>query len=117
MAADLVLRNARLVVTMDGARRELAGGWVAVIGGLVQAVGSSLDEPPAAAEVVDVGDCLVTPGLINTHHHLYQNLTRAYPPMTDKPLFGWLQSLYPLWRGSTRSRSTPARSSAWPSWR
>src|SRR6478752_7079891 len=99
MAADLVLRNARLVVTMDGARRELAGGWVAVTGGLVQAVGSSLDEPPAAAEVVDVGDCLVTPGLINTHHHLYQNLTRAYPPMTDKPLFGWLQSLYPLWRG------------------
>src|SRR6478752_5364127 len=99
MAADLVLRNARLVVTMDGARRELAGGWVAVTGGLVQAVGSSLDEPPAAAEVVDVGDCLVTPGLINAHHHLYQNLTRAYTPMTDKPLFGWLQSLYPLWRG------------------
>jgi cytosine/adenosine deaminase-related metal-dependent hydrolase len=40
---------------------------------------------------------LVTPGLINTHHHLYQNLTRAFPPMTDSPLFGWLQSLYPLW--------------------
>jgi cytosine/adenosine deaminase-related metal-dependent hydrolase len=40
----------------------------------------------------------VTPGLVNTHHHIYQNLTRAYPPMTDKPLFGWLQSLYPLWR-------------------
>src|SRR6478735_1405528 len=99
MAADLVLRNARLVVTMDGARRELAGGWVAVTGGLVQAVGGPADEPPAAAEVVDVGDCLVTPGLINTHHHLYQNLTRAFPPMTDKPLFGWLQSLYPLWRG------------------
>src|SRR6476469_9672685 len=98
MAADLVLRNARLVVTMDGARREIAGGWVAVTGGLVQAVGSSLDEPPAAAEVVDVGDCLVTPVLVNTHHHLFQNLTRAYPPMTDKPLFGWLQSLYPLWR-------------------
>jgi cytosine/adenosine deaminase-related metal-dependent hydrolase len=41
---------------------------------------------------------LVTPGLVNTHHHIYQNLTRAFPPMTDKPLFGWLQSLYPLWR-------------------
>ena len=39
----------------------------------------------------------MTPGLVNTHHHLYQNLTRAHPPMTDKPLFGWLQSLYPLW--------------------
>ncbi|MFT3851698.1 MAG: 8-oxoguanine deaminase [Ilumatobacteraceae bacterium] len=99
MSADLLLRNARLVATMDGARRELPGGWVAVTGGLVQAVGSATEEPPAAAEVVDVADCLVTPGLVNTHHHLYQNLTRAYPPMTDKPLFGWLQSLYPLWRG------------------
>ena len=54
--------------------------------------------PPAATETIDASDCLVTPGLINTHHHLFQNLTRAYPPMTDKPLFGWLQSLYPLWR-------------------
>lgn len=99
MSADLLLRNARLVATMDGTRRELPGGWVAVTGGLVQAVGAATEEPPAAAEMVDVADCLVTPGLVNTHHHLYQNLTRAYPPMTDKPLFGWLQSLYPLWRG------------------
>ena len=47
--------------------------------------------------MIDATDCLVTPGLVNTHHHMFQNLTRAYPPMTDKPLFGWLQSLYPLW--------------------
>ena len=53
--------------------------------------------PPAAVDTLDATDCLVTPGLVNTHHHLFQNLTRAYPPMTDKPLFGWLQSLYPLW--------------------
>ena len=52
---------------------------------------------PPAQQVLDATDCLVTPGLVNTHHHLFQNLTRAYPPMTDKPLFGWLQSLYPLW--------------------
>ncbi len=58
--------------------------------------------PPTADETIDASDCLVTPGLINTHHHLFQNLTRAYPPMTDKPLFGWLQSLYPLWRGDRR---------------
>ena len=64
--ADLVLRNARLIATMDGTRRELAGGWVAVTGGLIQAVGTSAEAPPAAAEVVDVGDCLVTPGLINS---------------------------------------------------
>jgi cytosine/adenosine deaminase-related metal-dependent hydrolase len=93
---DLVIRNARCVATLDADRRELAGGWVAVTGGLVEAVGAG--DAPAATTVIDATDCLVTPGLINTHHHIYQNLTRAYPPMTDKPLFGWLQSLYPLWR-------------------
>jgi len=95
---DLLIRRARLVATMDGERRELAGGWVAIDGGLISAVGESTEAEPAAAEIIDAGECLVTPGLVNTHHHLFQNLTRAYPPMTDKPLFGWLQSLYPLWR-------------------
>ncbi len=95
---DLVIRGARLLVTMDGDRRELAGGWVAIDAGLISAVGTSADPEPAAAETIDAGECLVTPGLVNTHHHMFQNLTRAYPPMTDKPLFGWLQSLYPLWR-------------------
>lgn len=94
--ADLVIANARCVATMDGARREISGGWVAVTDGLVSAVGSGV--APAAAKTIDATDCLVTPGLVNTHHHLYQNLTRAFPAMTDKPLFGWLQSLYPLWR-------------------
>jgi cytosine/adenosine deaminase-related metal-dependent hydrolase len=96
--ADLLLKNALLVATMDQQRRELAGGWVAITGGLVSGVGGSGDPMPEAAEIVDATDCLVTPGLVNTHHHIYQNLTRAFPPMTDKPLFGWLQSLYPLWR-------------------
>jgi cytosine/adenosine deaminase-related metal-dependent hydrolase len=95
---DLLIRNARLVATLDPARRELPGGWVSITGGLIEAVGSSTDREPPAATVIDASDCLVTPGLINTHHHIFQNLTRAYPPMTDKPLFGWLQSLYPLWR-------------------
>ena len=96
--ADLLIRNARLLATMDATRRELAGGWVAITGGFVEAVGASTDPEPAAARVIDATDCLVTPGLVNTHHHIFQNLTRAYPPMTDKPLFGWLQSLYPLWK-------------------
>jgi cytosine/adenosine deaminase-related metal-dependent hydrolase len=96
--ADLLIRNARLLATLDDDRRELAGGWVAVDEGLISAVGTSADVEPAATETIDAGDCLVTPGLVNTHHHIFQNLTRAYPPMTGKPLFGWLQSLYPLWR-------------------
>lgn len=94
---DLLILNARCVATLDGARRELAGGWVAITDGLIEAVG--VRQPPVATETIDATDCLVTPGLINAHHHLYQNLTRAFPQMTDKPLFGWLQSLYPLWAG------------------
>ncbi len=94
--ADLVVVNARCVATVDDQRRELDGGWVAVTDGLVSGVGTGV--APPAITVLDATDCLVTPGLVNAHHHLYQNLTRAFPPMTDKPLFGWLQSLYPLWR-------------------
>ncbi|MEM1333126.1 MAG: 8-oxoguanine deaminase [Actinomycetota bacterium] len=94
--ADLVVSGARCVATVDADRRELDGGWVAITDGLISGIGQGT--PPAAARTIDATDCLVTPGLVNTHHHLYQNLTRAFPPMTDKPLFGWLQSLYPLWR-------------------
>lgn len=94
--ADLVIVNARCVATVDAQRREIAGGWVAITDGLISGVGDGA--APAGRETIDASDCLVTPGLVNTHHHLYQNLTRAFPPMTDKPLFGWLQSLYPLWR-------------------
>jgi len=96
--ADLVVRNADLLATVDTTRREIRGGWVAITGGLVSAVGGPRDAQPEADEVVDASGCLVTPGLVNTHHHLYQNLTRAFPPMTTSPLFGWLKALYPLWR-------------------
>ena len=81
---------------MDNSRREIRDGWVAITNGFVSAIGEGA--PPPAKQVVDASDCLVTPGLVNTHHHLYQNLTRAFPPMTNAPLFGWLQTLYPLWR-------------------
>lgn len=97
--ADLLIKNAWCIATMDSGRRELQGGWVSITGGFVEAVGSSTDPLPTASEVIDAAGCLVTPGLINTHHHLYQNLTRALPSMTSAPLFGWLQTLYPLWRG------------------
>ena len=102
---DLLIRNAALVATVDADRRELAGGWVAVTDGLVSGVGSSTDPEPAATRVIDADGCLVTPGLVNTHHHLYQNLTRAYTPMTSAPLFGWLQALYPLWTAAIDEES------------
>jgi len=98
MTADLLIHNALLVATVDDTRREIPGGWIAITGGFITAIGSSVDPLPEAKETRDASGCLVTPGLINTHHHLYQNLTRAYPPMTSSPLFGWLQTLYPLWR-------------------
>ena len=77
MNADLVINNALLVATVDANRRELPGGWVAIRDGIIVGVGSSSDLCPQADRVIDATDCLVTPGLVNTHHHLYQNLTRA----------------------------------------
>ena len=95
--ADLLIRDARLVATVDDDRRELPGGWVAISDGMVSGVGPSTAPHPIATETISAEGCLVTPGLVNTHHHLFQNLTRAYTPMTAAPLFGWLRSLYPLW--------------------
>ena len=97
---DLLIKNAWLVATMDDQRRELTGGWVAISDGYVVGIGAGTEVPPAAQSSVDASGCLVTPGLVNTHHHMFQNLTRAYRPMTAAPLFGWLQSLYPLWTKS-----------------
>jgi cytosine/adenosine deaminase-related metal-dependent hydrolase len=96
-AADLLVHDAELLATVDGARREVPGGWVAVTGGVVTGVGGPADPPPAAVRRVDARGCLVTPGLVNTHHHLYQNLTRAFAPALTGGLFEWLGTLYPLW--------------------
>ncbi len=107
---DLLVRNARLLAAMDGQRTEIAGGWVAVTDGFVSGVGPASSEPAGATRTVDATDCLVTPGLVNTHHHLYQNLTRAYRPALDGNLFDWLRALYPLW---ARLDEEAAHVSAW----
>ena len=80
---------------MDDARRELPGGWVAMRSGTVVGLGGSTDPVPPAREVLRADGCLVTPGLVNTHHHIYQNLTRAFAPATKANLFDWLRTLYP----------------------
>jgi cytosine/adenosine deaminase-related metal-dependent hydrolase len=95
--ADLLVTGAELVVTMDPVRRELPGGWVAVTDGLVSGVGAAGDEPPPATRRLRADGGLVTPGLVNTHHHLFQNLTRAYSPARHGGLFEWLRTLYPVW--------------------
>jgi len=95
--ADLLIADAELVATVDDARREIPGGWVAVTDGVISGLGGPGDPRPDAARRVDARGCLVTPGLVNTHHHLYQNLTRAYAPALTGGLFDWLVTLYPLW--------------------
>ncbi|NEK96343.1 8-oxoguanine deaminase [Modestobacter muralis] len=97
VTADLLVHDAELIATVDDARREIAGGWVAVTDGVVTALGGPGDPQPDAARRIDARGCLVTPGLVNTHHHLYQNLTRAYAPALTGGLFEWLVTLYPLW--------------------
>lgn len=84
------------IVTMDDAGTEHPGGWVLVEDGAIAAVGDG-EEPPAeeGLERVDLGGAVVTPGLVNTHHHLCQTLTRARAQQAD--LFTWLRELYPLW--------------------
>ncbi|MGE0879388.1 MAG: 8-oxoguanine deaminase [Acidimicrobiia bacterium] len=94
---DLLVHNARLVVTMDDQRRELPGGWVAIDKGFVVGTGASSDLPPTAHDLLDARDGLVTPGFVNTHHHIYQNLTRAFGPALEGNLFHWLRTLYPVW--------------------
>ena len=94
---------------MDDQRRELDGAWVAIAEGIISGIGTG--PPPAAEANLSADGCLITPGLINTHHHLYQNLTRAYPPMTAAPLFGWLESLYPIWTAGLDEEA--AHVSAW----
>jgi len=94
---DLVVVGADLVATMDDDRRELAGGWVACTDGFVTALGGPDEPPPPARRTLRADGCLVTPGLVNTHHHIYQNLTRAYAPATAASLFDWLTTLYPRW--------------------
>jgi cytosine/adenosine deaminase-related metal-dependent hydrolase len=96
---DLLVSGAELVATADDGGTEIAGGWVAIDDGLVVSIGGSPDAPPSAGEVIDARGCLVTPGLINTHHHIFQNLTRSYRPAVNGSLFEWLTTLYPLWAG------------------
>ncbi|WP_323989769.1 8-oxoguanine deaminase [Nguyenibacter sp. L1] len=93
MVADLLIDDAYLYVDRGW---EIAGGWIAIKDGRVQAVGAGADRPEAR-RVISARERLVTPGLINAHHHMYQNLTRAFAPVTGASLFDWLRGLYPRW--------------------
>ena len=99
--STLLVKHARLLVTMDGARRELANGALFARDGVIEAVGPNDQVPLTADEVIDATDQIVIPGLVNTHHHMFQTLTRALPAAQNSALFGWLQAHYAVWAGLT----------------
>jgi len=86
---------------MDDHRQEITGGGLFVRDGFIEQVGLAADLPKTADQVLDLSDYLVLPGLINTHHHFYQTLTRAVPAAQNTNLFGWLKTLYPIWARMT----------------
>lgn len=104
-AGMLILRHADVLVTMDAARREIADGAVVCNGPAVAWVGPTAELPTVyldalrngGAQAIDMHGHVVMPGLVNTHHHMYQSLTRAVPEAQDAELFGWLTNLYLLW--------------------
>lgn len=97
----LLLKDADVLVTMDAARREIPGGGVFIRDGVIEAVGPSDQLPSEADQVISLAGTVALPGLVNTHHHMYQSLTRAIPGAQDAELFGWLRRLYPIWAGLT----------------
>ncbi len=97
----LLVKHADVLVTMDPERRELRDAGLFARDGVIQQVGPSAELPDTADEVLDLRGHVVLPGLVNTHHHLYQTLTRAVPAAQDANLFGWLTTLYPIWANLT----------------
>ncbi len=92
-----LVKNASILVTMDDQRREITDGGLFIRDGKIEIVAPSKDLPAEADEVLDLSEHIVLPGLVNTHHHFYQTLTRAVPEAQDANLFNWLKTLYPIW--------------------
>jgi cytosine/adenosine deaminase-related metal-dependent hydrolase len=93
----LLIRNADIVVTMDSHRREIADGGFLIRDGFIDQIGPTESLPDSADEILDLRGHVILPGLINTHHHFYQTLTRVVPQAQDANLFNWLKTLYPIW--------------------
>ena len=95
--STLLVKHATILVTMDDHRREIPDGGLFVRDGFIEQVGETGNLPQEADEILDLSGHIVLPGLINTHHHFYQTLTRAVPAAQDANLFNWLKTLYPIW--------------------
>ena len=97
----LLVKNAEMIVTMDDAGRELRGAAIFCRDGFIEQIGPVEALPQDADEVMDLAGHIVFPGMVNTHHHFYQTLTRAVPGTQDANLFNWLKTLYPIWARMT----------------
>ena len=99
--STLLVKNAKLMATFDKQRREIKDGGLFIRDGFIEQMGPSTELPSEADEILDLSGHIVLPGLINTHHHFYQTLTRALPAGQDANLFDWLVTHYPVWAGIT----------------
>ena len=99
--STMLVKNARVLATMDPGRREIADGGMYIKDGFIIQVAKTADLPQDADEVLDLHGHVVLPGFINTHHHFYQTLTRAVPAAQNANLFNWLKTLYPIWARMT----------------
>lgn len=101
MSKTLLIKNANVLVTMNEQREEISNGAVFIRDNVIEQVGPSHALPATADEIIDASHHVVLPGLINTHHHMYQSLTRAVPAAQNGELFNWLTNLYPIWANLT----------------
>ncbi len=99
--STLLIRHATLLVTMDDALREIPDGGMFIRDGFIEQVGPTETLPETADEVLNLDGYIVLPGLVNTHHHFYQTLTRVVPAAQNANLFQWLKTLYPIWARMT----------------
>ena len=95
--STLLVKNARLVVTQDKQNRQIRDGGLFIRDRVIEQVGKTEELPTQADEVIDARNLAIVPGLVNTHHHFYQTLTRAVPGSQNEELFDWLVRLYPIW--------------------
>ena len=95
--SNILIKNAKVIATMDDDLRELSNNSIYSENGIIVEIGKCDNSNYQPEQIIDATDMVVIPGLINTHHHLFQNLTRCYPKAQNESLFGWLTNLYPVW--------------------
>ena len=99
--STLLVRNAAQIVAMDDADTRWSDGGIYVEENVIRQIGPSASLPETADRIIDARDLVILPGLVNTHHHFYQTLTRNLPAAQNATLFTWLRIHYPIWAGMT----------------